>query len=278
METADERSPDPARRARRIGMRRLGASRGALGHALEPSRSTPHPRPLARTASLAARRRGIRGAHRDQERSPSARSDRSCDADAGKTAERYRDAGSGGISLVTEEDYLPRPAARASAGPRGRIAGPDGRLRRRDRHQIAWARSPGADAILLIAALYRIERAAALAPRRRANWGWTSLVETHDRGGSARSRTNWETELVGVNNRDLSTFVVDLATSERLFARLPKARARLAESGIRYERRRRERRIRRGPVATSDARPGSGSRLARTARSGSERRRSDGGD
>jgi indole-3-glycerol phosphate synthase len=96
--------------------------------------------------------------------------------------------------------------------------------------QLEWARAAGADAVLLIAALYPAAELLEWAERSRAR-GLVPLVETHgaeDLGKLAGA----EWELVGVNARDLRTFDVDLAHVEAMGPRLPSGAVRVAESGI----------------------------------------------
>ncbi len=212
--------------ARRIRMRRLAREYPWATLEAEPLYAAPR---HSLAASLARGAGGIRFLTEIKRASPSA-GPIQLDADAGKTAERYRDAASGGISLVTEEDYF---LGRPHELPRVREAGLPVLMKDFfvETHQIAWARSLGADAILLIAAVDDRPLLRALRSCAR-ELGLDVLLEVHAEE-ECEIAHELETELVGVNNRDLSTFVVDLATSERLFARLPKARARLAESGIR---------------------------------------------
>jgi indole-3-glycerol phosphate synthase len=96
--------------------------------------------------------------------------------------------------------------------------------------QLDAAADAGADAVLLIAALYSAEelRAWAYAARRR---GLAPLVETGDADDLPRL-DGGEWELVGVNNRDLRTFEVDLERSIRMLPRLPAGALKVAESGI----------------------------------------------
>lgn len=96
--------------------------------------------------------------------------------------------------------------------------------------QLWWAKRSGADAILLIAALYDRETLVDYA-RMARGLGLVPLVETHEREDlDLLSGEAWE--LVGVNNRDLRTFEVDLAHSEALVPLLPPAALKVAESGI----------------------------------------------
>jgi indole-3-glycerol phosphate synthase len=104
-----------------------------------------------------------------------------------------------------------------------------------DARQILEAIEFGADAILLIVAIledWQLEAYQALA----AAAGLTALVEVHDEKELDRA-LGTGAQLIGVNNRDLTTFKVDLGTTERLAARLAArrgdgSRALVAESGI----------------------------------------------
>jgi indole-3-glycerol phosphate synthase len=100
-----------------------------------------------------------------------------------------------------------------------------------DPRQLTWARRAGADAVLLIAALYEPEELAHYARIARA-LGLAPLIETHDAADLVRlAGEPWE--LVGINNRDLRTFEVDLERSIALLPLLPPAALKVAESGIR---------------------------------------------
>lgn len=100
-----------------------------------------------------------------------------------------------------------------------------------DERQIAEAVEWGADAILLIAAILdddRLRRLHALATEA----GLAALVEVHNEAEMERALA-LGAPLIGVNNRDLTTFTVDLATTERLAAQAAKRPCLLvAESGI----------------------------------------------
>jgi indole-3-glycerol phosphate synthase len=97
--------------------------------------------------------------------------------------------------------------------------------------QLLWARAAGADAILLIAALYEPAEMARYA-RLARGLGLVPLVETHDAADIAKlGGEPWE--IVGINNRNLRTFDVDLQNSISLLAGLPAEAVKVAESGIR---------------------------------------------
>jgi indole-3-glycerol phosphate synthase len=99
-----------------------------------------------------------------------------------------------------------------------------------DPWQVAESRALGADAILVILAMVDDILAAELLSEA-ARLGMDALVEVHDevemdRAGQLGAR------LVGVNNRDLRSFVTDLAVTERLAAQRPENAQLVTESGI----------------------------------------------
>lgn len=99
-----------------------------------------------------------------------------------------------------------------------------------DPWQVAESRALGADAILVILAMVDDALAAALmAEARRLDMD--ALVEVHDATEMARAGA-LGADLVGVNNRDLRTFVTDLTATERLAAAAPPGALLVTESGI----------------------------------------------
>ena len=99
-----------------------------------------------------------------------------------------------------------------------------------DPYQIYQARVAGADAILLIAAmleLTQLREFAALA----AELSLDVLLEVHDER-ELETALATDCKMIGINNRDLRSFVVDISTSERLAALIPEGRIIVAESGI----------------------------------------------
>lgn len=99
-----------------------------------------------------------------------------------------------------------------------------------DPWQVAESRALGADAILVILAMVDDGLAADLIAQARA-LGMDSLVEVHDEAEMARAG-ELGADLVGVNNRDLRTFVTDLAVTERLAPAAPPDALLVTESGI----------------------------------------------
>ena len=96
--------------------------------------------------------------------------------------------------------------------------------------QVAESRALGADAILVIMAMVDDRLAADLMAEAR-RFGLDALVEVHDEAETDRA-VALGAALIGVNNRDLRTFVTDLAVTERLAAKVPENALLVAESGI----------------------------------------------
>jgi indole-3-glycerol phosphate synthase len=151
--------------------------------------------------------------------------------DAPGQARRYARAGAAAISVLTDG-----PGFGGSLDDlRAVRAAVEVPLLRKDfvvdRYQLLEARAAGADAALLIVAALTPDALSRLLGAC-AELGLAALVEVHDEAEvdvalAAGAR------VVGVNNRDLRTFVVDLATSERLLPRLPASVRGVAESGVR---------------------------------------------
>lgn len=99
-----------------------------------------------------------------------------------------------------------------------------------DRYQLLEARVAGADAILLIVAALAQERLKALLSQAGA-LGLEALVEVHDRPELDRA-LEAGARVVGINNRNLRTFEVDLSTSEHLVPKVPASVRAVAESGV----------------------------------------------
>ncbi|WP_369059676.1 indole-3-glycerol phosphate synthase TrpC [Caulobacter sp. 73W] len=99
-----------------------------------------------------------------------------------------------------------------------------------DPWQVAELRALGADAILVILAMIDDVLAGELMSEA-ARLGMDALVEVHDEAEMDRAAKLGST-LVGVNNRDLKSFVVDLAVTERLFPLAPQGALLVTESGL----------------------------------------------
>ncbi|MBW2267529.1 MAG: indole-3-glycerol phosphate synthase TrpC [Deltaproteobacteria bacterium] len=149
-------------------------------------------------------------------------------------ARAYLDGGAAAISVLTDEHYF---GGHLDYLEKVRSAVPLPLLRKDfvvDAYQIDEARARGADAVLLIVAAFvgvdRVERLAALRSRAAA-LGLDALVEVHDEAEFDVALASGA-DLVGVNNRDLRSFEVDLAVTERVAARAPAGILLVAESGI----------------------------------------------
>lgn len=99
-----------------------------------------------------------------------------------------------------------------------------------DPYQIVESRALGADCILLIMAALSDAQAAEL-HAVAVTHGMDVLIEVHDAAEMERALL-LPSGLLGVNNRNLKTLSVDLATTEKLSAMLPPGRTLVAESGI----------------------------------------------
>lgn len=156
------------------------------------------------------------------------------DLDPAAQAVRYASGGAACISVLTEPDFFSGSNSDLMAV---RSACPLPVLRKDftlDPRQIWEARAIGADAILLIVAalddstLRRLHDTSLEA-------GVAALVEVHTAAEADRALALGAT-LIGVNNRNLDTFVVDLATSEQLADLLAGVPITVAESGIHHPR------------------------------------------
>lgn len=152
-------------------------------------------------------------------------------------ARTYTIGGAAGISVVTERKHF-MGELQFMLDVRVSMKGyyPGGRpsiLRKDflfDPYHLWEARSYGADAVLLIAAILDDAQLRDLIDQARG-LEMESLVEVHDEAEVERALKAGG-DLIGINNRDLRTFDVDLATTERLRPLIPNDKVVISESGI----------------------------------------------
>ena len=101
-----------------------------------------------------------------------------------------------------------------------------------DETQLYESRANGADAILLIAAALPDDQHFADLHALALELGLTPLVEVHDETETERGLRLKDVRLIGINNRNLSTFEVSLETTERIRPMIPENITVVAESGI----------------------------------------------
>jgi indole-3-glycerol phosphate synthase/phosphoribosylanthranilate isomerase len=150
--------------------------------------------------------------------------------DAATLAREYEAGGSSAISVLTDERYF-RGSLDDLRAVRGSVRLP---LLRKDfildAYQVYESRAAGADAVLLIVAALNDGELRTLHDLIR-DLGMAALVEVHDAIELTRA-LRIEPQVIGVNNRDLHTFHVDLETSARLRPLVPPGVLLVAESGI----------------------------------------------
>jgi indole-3-glycerol phosphate synthase len=145
-------------------------------------------------------------------------------------ARDYKNGGAAAISIVTEPDFFLGSRewiVRAASSSGLPVIMKDFVI---DPSQLLRGVTAGADAVLLLASLLdplQIREFIGILDE----FGCDALVEVHDEEELARA-VEGGARLIGVNNRDLRTFNVDLATSEHLGAMMPRGVIKVAESGI----------------------------------------------
>jgi indole-3-glycerol phosphate synthase len=145
-------------------------------------------------------------------------------------AQAYARGGAAAISVLTEQDFF-LGSDRHLIDVRSSVSLPI--LRKDfiiDESQIFESRILGASAILLIAAILPDEVLKRFI-RTASGLGLSVLLEVHTMDELLRA-IDADAKLIGINNRDLHTFHVDLSTTERLAPMIPAGRIVVSESGI----------------------------------------------
>ena len=155
----------------------------------------------------------------------------SADFDAARIASAYERGGASALSVLTDETFF-----QGSLGDLDRArAAVSLPVLRKDftiaNAHIVEAAAHGADAILLIAAILT-EREIRGFREAAARYRMAALVEVHNRR-ELDAAIAAGSDIIGVNNRDLTTFEVALETSLRLAEHIPGGVLRVSESGIR---------------------------------------------
>lgn len=152
------------------------------------------------------------------------------DLDPADVARMYAAAGAAAMSVLTDRQFFSGDLADLESARRAAnlpVLRKDFII---DRYQLLEARCAGADAVLLIAAALDARTLAVLHEEAVA-LGMAVLVEVHDKTDLERALTA-KPRIIGVNNRDLRTFKVDLSTSLRLRPLVPADVVMVSESGI----------------------------------------------
>ena len=155
--------------------------------------------------------------------------------DPASLAAEYVAGGASAVSVLTDEPFFHgsladlETAARVAHG----ATPPRPALRKDfvlDTYQIAEAALHGGDAVLLIVAALAVDKLRALLAAA-GEYGLDALVEVHDEDELAIAVESGA-RIIGINNRDLRTFEVDLSVSERLAEQAPDGVLLVGESGI----------------------------------------------
>lgn len=147
-----------------------------------------------------------------------------------KLARTYAEGGAAAISVLTEANYFGGNIEHL-ATIREAVGLP---LLRKDfifdPYQVYESRAYGADALLLIATILSQGQLKELISLSHSV-GLKCLVEVHNEGEVERAVLS-AAEIIGINNRDLNTFAVDINTTRRLRPLVPKEKITVSESGI----------------------------------------------
>ncbi|HWE07210.1 MAG TPA: indole-3-glycerol phosphate synthase TrpC [Rhizomicrobium sp.] len=195
----------------------------------EQARTAGPPRGF-RAALAACRDAGYYGLIAEIKRASPSKGLIRADFDPGTIARAYRDGGAACLSVLTDGPSFqgaPAHLETAHAAVTLPVLRKDFLF---DPYQIVQSRALGADCILIILAAVDDDDARALLAAAR-HWGMDALVEIHDEIERDRALA-LGAEMIGINNRDLKTFVTDPAVTLRLAPAIPRHVLVIGESGL----------------------------------------------
>ncbi len=149
-------------------------------------------------------------------------------ADATLITQGYTQNGAAGLSVLTDSYFFGGSNQDLQVARKNNVP-----ILRKDfivdEYQIAEAKSIGADVVLLIAACLTPQRVEQLA-KTASSLGLETILELH--AEEEMEHICDAVTMVGINNRDLKTFRVDIDRSLRMAAQIPRDKLKIAESGI----------------------------------------------
>ena len=228
MPSAD--APDILRQIVDVKAREVERLKGAVPASELEERARRQRSPLNLAGALTGA--GIRIVAEIKKRSP-AKGDLRTDMDVAALAGDYIHGGAAAISVLTNAEHFGGSVDDLSTVAELAHGRETPVLRKEfifDPYQVLEARAHGADAILLIVAMLNPDELSSLKQLAEKMW-MQVLVEVHDEA-ELEVALEVGAEIIGINNRDLRTFVTDLATTERLAGRVPAGKLVVGESGI----------------------------------------------
>jgi indole-3-glycerol phosphate synthase len=211
-----------------IKLARLAAEKRLVSREAIEQKASEKPRPMDFPQAFAGS--GIHIMAEVKKASPS-KGILKADLDPAALARAYAHGGASAVSVLTEQDHF-SGSLKILELVRDQVALPI--LRKdfiTDDYQVIQARAAGADSFLLIVGLLNFVQLKRLMELGRA-WQMEPLVEVHN-SRQLHSALNAGARCIGINNRDLRTFRVNLDVSLQLVKKIPQDRTVISESGIR---------------------------------------------